>query len=131
MTERHLQDKARAALGDDTLLKKLLLEAAVKADANKSKIRGVWTNFQALVRMVQAWRRGQYKEVPWRSLLAAVAAILYFVNPFDLIPDFLLVGLVDDVVLMGWVLTSLRSDLNKFLLWERTVPVRAERVESG
>lgn len=129
MIDKKLTEKAKAALQDKNVLKGLLREAVVKADANKSKIAKVWASFKSLVRMIQAWARGQYREVPWKSLVAAVAGVLYFVNPFDLIPDFLVVGLLDDALVLGWVLSVVQADLNKFLLWEKTIPVRAEKVE--
>ena len=129
MIDRKLTETARAALQDKTVLKGLLREAVVKADANKSKIAKVWASFKSLVRMIQAWARGQYREVPWKSLIAAVGGVIYFVNPFDLIPDFLVVGLLDDALVLGWVLSMVQTDLNKFLLWEKTIPIRAEKVE--
>jgi uncharacterized membrane protein YkvA (DUF1232 family) len=129
MIDKKLTEQARAALQDKTVLKGLLREAVVKADANKSKIAKVWASFKSLVRMIQAWARGQYREVPWKSLIAAVAGVIYFVNPFDLIPDFVIIGLLDDALVLGWVLSVVQSDLNEFLLWEKTVPARAEKEE--
>ncbi|HSA59106.1 MAG TPA: DUF1232 domain-containing protein [bacterium] len=129
MINELLKSKAQAALKDKKVLNSLLYEATVKADANKGRIRSLWSNLKALARMVRAWAGGQYSDVPWRSLVAALAALIYFVNPFDLIPDFLIVGLADDALFVGWVLASIQTDLSKFLLWEKTIPVRAERVE--
>lgn len=121
--------KARAALEDKELLAGLLKEAAVKADQNKSKIKKVWMHLKAMVRMVKAWTKGDYRRVPMRTLLSAVAAILYFLNPFDLIPDFLPAGFIDDALFIGWVLAAVQTDIEHFLTWERTVPVVAEKVE--
>jgi len=43
--------------------------------------------------------------------------------PFDLIPDFILtLGFVDDVALIGWIISSVKSDIDSFLLWEKTHP---------
>lgn len=129
MIDKNLKARAEAALKDKKLLNSLLCEVTVKADENKGKIKKVWLQLKALVRMLRAWAGGAYREVPWRTLVAALAAVIYFVNPFDLIPDFLIVGLADDALFIGWVLASIQNDLNRFLQWEKTVPVRAERVE--
>ncbi len=126
MIDSRLKDRAQAALKDKTLLNSLLHEATVKADANKGKIRSIWSHLKALARMLRAWAGGQYREVPWRSLVAALAGLIYFVNPFDLVPDFLIVGLADDALFVGWVLASVQTDLSKFLLWEKTIVIPPE-----
>jgi uncharacterized membrane protein YkvA (DUF1232 family) len=41
-------------------------------------------------RLVSAYARGRYMAISFRALLAVVAALLYFVNPLDLVPDALL-----------------------------------------
>lgn len=79
-----------------------------------------------LGRLVKAYASGQYRAIPWKSLLSIVAVLLYFVNPIDLIPDFLpLIGLADDVALTLWLFRSLGKDLAAFEAWEKTraVPV--------
>lgn len=129
MDER-FRKKAHETLKDPEALRRVLREASVKADRNRHKLRGVWSNLKALLRMVQAWVRRDYREAPWRSLVAAMAAILYFLNPFDLIPDFIaLGGYIDDAVFIGWVVTAVRRDLEKFRLWEKTIP--AQVIDGG
>jgi len=74
---------------------------------------------RVLIRLVQRTVRGQYR-LPWRSLVYAMSAILYFLSPLDLIPDFLLgIGYVDDVAVVFGVLNALRDDLARFVAWEQ------------
>ena len=52
--------------------------------------------------------------IPWRSGIAIVGTLLYFVMPLDLIPDmFWPVGILDDTALaalaLRWVLKDYRS----------------------
>jgi uncharacterized membrane protein YkvA (DUF1232 family) len=69
--------------------------------------------------MVKAQAKGLYK-VPWRSLVLAVAGILYFLNPIDLIPDFIIgTGLLDDASVMLFVLRSLQKDITAYEAWEK------------
>ena len=54
--------------------------------------------------------------IPWRSMLAVVGVVLYFIMPFDLIPDvFWVVGFLDDATLaalaLRWVLKDYRNYL--------------------
>jgi uncharacterized membrane protein YkvA (DUF1232 family) len=59
--------------------------------------------------------------VPWETIVWAIAAIIYFVSPIDLIPDFIpVVGYLDDVVVIGWVAASISTDIENFREWEES-----------
>jgi uncharacterized membrane protein YkvA (DUF1232 family) len=76
--------------------------------------------FQALVRLVRAYINKEYRVIPWQSVVLAVAALIYFVNPLDAIPDFIpLIGLLDDTAIFTAVLASINHDLTKFMEWEK------------
>jgi uncharacterized membrane protein YkvA (DUF1232 family) len=46
-------------------------------------------------------------------------AIIYFVNPFDLIPDFIpVIGYLDDVAVIALAVASIHNDLDDFRAWE-------------
>jgi uncharacterized membrane protein YkvA (DUF1232 family) len=78
------------------------------------------TSVQLLIRMVRAYASGEYRSLPWKSLLSIVAVLIYFVSPIDLIPDFLpFVGITDDVALVVWLVKSLGDDVRKFGEWEK------------
>jgi uncharacterized membrane protein YkvA (DUF1232 family) len=50
-----------------------------------------------------------------------VASIIYFVNPFDLLPDLIpLAGLTDDFAVLVWVYNTLNVEIDKFLAWEQS-----------
>jgi uncharacterized membrane protein YkvA (DUF1232 family) len=83
-----------------------------------------------LVRMVRAFKRGEYKTVPWQSMMLIIASLIYFVSPFDFIPDLLpIVGLTDDIALILWVVKSLQEDIIKFRTWELNSATQAVEVE--
>jgi uncharacterized membrane protein YkvA (DUF1232 family) len=86
----------------------------VNAAAGKEKL-------YVLGRFVRAYAMGEYREVPWRTILWIVAAILYFINPLDLIPDLIPVtGLTDDFAVLLWVYNSVSNEIEKFLIWEQS-----------
>lgn len=62
-------------------------------------------------------RTGRTKRFPWRTLLAFVFALLYFVSPIDAIPDPLIpvVGWIDDAAVFGFVRWVLGRDLRRYL----------------
>jgi uncharacterized membrane protein YkvA (DUF1232 family) len=72
-----------------------------------------------LFEMIKDYRNGLYKEIPWYSIAMAVAAILYFINPIDIIPDFIVVvGLVDDALVVGFVMKAIQEDLKKYCIFK-------------
>ena len=73
-----------------------------------------------LARFLRAWRSKRYRVTPWLSIGGLVFAVIYVINPFDLIPDYLpFVGVIDDALVLGLLYKAVRRDLNKFLEWER------------
>jgi len=76
-------------------------------------------NIKVFIRMIKAYTKGVYREVSVKSILALVAAIVYFVMPIDLIPDIIPVtGLVDDFAVVMWVYNQLEKEINAFREWE-------------
>lgn len=57
-------------------------------------------------------RKGSYPQLPWLTLASLAAALLYFLNPFDVIPDFVFgIGLMDDATVATMVFQAYRKDL--------------------
>lgn len=76
--------------------------------------------FFVLGRMTRAYAQGYYRNVPWKTMLLIVGAILYFIDPIDLIPDFIPVtGLTDDLGILLWVINRVSDEIDKFILWEQ------------
>jgi len=72
-------------------------------------------------RLAKAYATGKYRDVPWKSMLILLAAVLYFINPLDLIPDLIPVaGLTDDFAILLWVYNSIEEEIDKFLAWEES-----------
>ena len=63
---------------------------------------------------------GEYREVPWFTVAAITAALLYVLNPVDLIPDFIpIIGQVDDALVVSICLYLVEEDLEKYREWKR------------
>lgn len=72
----------------------------------------------ALPRMITSTARGEYDGGLRLALMAAATA--YVVSPLDVIPDFILVlGLVDDAVMITWLAGTVLSETERFLEWEK------------
>jgi uncharacterized membrane protein YkvA (DUF1232 family) len=82
--------------------------------------------FLVLGRMIKAYAMGQYREIPWKTLLLITAGVVYFVNPIDLIPDWIpIAGLTDDFGILMWIYSSLRKDIDLFVAWEEAQKSKA------
>lgn len=117
-------DKARkkteTLLKDDRQLKSLIKKASSKAKSKKNELKEVWRDLQTLIRLIKAWRKKEYQDIPWKTILYASAAVVYFVSPLDLIPDFIpLAGFIDDISVITFVINALKNDLTKFKEWEK------------
>jgi uncharacterized membrane protein YkvA (DUF1232 family) len=89
----------------------------------KTRPRGwtdeVWTYLKAMLRLLRAYWKGTFRDVPKGALLSIIAAVVYFVMPIDVIPDFLLgLGFVDDAAVVVFVLRNVKDVLDRFLAWE-------------
>lgn len=90
----------------------------------------------ALAQMARAMRlfvpmcgdvlKGRYRPVPWSAIGWMALAVIYLISPLDLVPDvLLLVGVVDDVVIVGWLLTRVDAALADYRRWKGLdMPVR-------
>lgn len=100
----------------------LRLTASVfdKARKHQNELKGVWADLQAMLRLVRAWARRDYRKVPWRTIAVAVGALLYVLDPLDAIPDWLPgIGFIDDAGMVALMVGTIRSDLAKFVDWEK------------
>jgi len=83
----------------------------------------------SLLDMVKDYAGGTYRDVPRSTVLAAAFALLYILNPFDLMPDFLPgVGYLDDMSIAALVLGSVRRDIDNYRRWRRSREAIARRL---
>jgi uncharacterized membrane protein YkvA (DUF1232 family) len=88
---------------------------------NPAKYKGFIGNIRALFSMLKDYWRGEYTDVPWFVIAAVIFALLYFINPADLIPDVIpIAGYVDDATVVGIVIASIRSHLDNYKDWKKS-----------
>jgi uncharacterized membrane protein YkvA (DUF1232 family) len=116
--------RAGGMLGKRQRLLLLLSKLGMKlktVEWNQVQQDGVREKFYAVARLFKAYVQGRYTDIPWKSLLLITASIIYFVNPFDLIPDVLFgIGFTDDFAILLMVYNSVQQELEKFMTWERS-----------
>lgn len=76
-------------------------------------------DLKLLFAIVKDYVNGSYREIPWYSIAAIVAALLYVLTPIDLIPDVIpVIGLVDDAFVVAACLSMIENDLHKYKEWK-------------
>jgi uncharacterized membrane protein YkvA (DUF1232 family) len=121
---------AEGYIKQPTRIKKLLTDAYQKA-SEKNEVgtlaHEAWETLQTMFRLIKASISGEYTGVPGTTVAAAVAVLIYFLSPIDLIPDFIpVLGLLDDVALVAWFSTTLKHEMDRFHEWELTRPTVAK-----
>ena len=78
-----------------------------------------------MLSMIRAYAKKQYTDVSLTTVLLGIAALIYVVNPFDIIPDYLVgVGFIDDAAALGVVLQAIHMDLDKYKRWQEEKNIR-------
>lgn len=114
---------AAATIARPSRLLALLPKLAMKMKStnwNNVNAATACDRFFVLGRLIKAYALGQYRDVPWKTILLIVAAVIYFMNPLDLVPDIVpLTGLADDFAVLVWVYNSVSNEIEKFIAWEK------------
>ena len=85
------------------------------------RFKRVLADLKTMLHLVQAWASGAYSGVSNVNLVLIVGAVVYFLMPTDLVPDFIAgLGLVDDAAVIAWVVAAVRDELEKFNTWRPT-----------
>ena len=96
-------------------------EAMEKASKHKNQLEKVWEYLQLFFSIVKDYINGSYKEIPLTTIVSIVASLLYLISPIDFIPDFIPgIGFIDDVFVIGLVISSATSDLDKYKEWKES-----------
>ena len=97
-----------------------------KGDEIEEKFRGngslgrFISDLKLMFSVIQDYISGKYRKVPWWSIAAIVAALLYVLNPIDLIPDFIPgFGYIDDALVVAACLAMVEQDLQNYKDWKK------------
>jgi len=82
-------------------------------------ISKLFEDLKLLFEVVGAWMKGTYKEIPYTTIVAIFGALLYFISPIDVIPDFIpVIGYIDDALVIGLTIKAISHDLEKYKEWK-------------
>lgn len=106
------EDVHRVAADEEGFRKKL-------RRSPESFIERVGGKLELLISAIRDYAAGNYRDVPWLTIALAAFAIIYFINPADIIPDILpLSGLIDDAGVIAAAYAAIVRDLNRYERWK-------------
>lgn len=105
----------QAAL-NDLLRRQQTIENKVK---NSGKLKRFSGDIKLMFAMIRDYWKGNYRNVPWKSVAAIAGALLYVLNPLDVIPDLIFgFGFLDDAGVVALCLRLVESDLIRYAAWK-------------
>ncbi|GAB6260369.1 YkvA family protein [Photobacterium sp. R1] len=95
-------------------------EQDIEAKVQKNgSLRQYFNVVKSMYRLVKAYWRGEYREIPWFTIAAIVTALLYVFNPLDVLPDVIpFLGFTDDALILAVCLKLVQQDLDDFEAWQ-------------
>ena len=108
---KSLMDSIKVILGkEDKLKDQLEKEKGLESYAK---------DLLLLMSLVKDYYQGNYRNIPYKTISAAVVGLLYVINPIDIIPDFIpFIGHIDDVLVLKFCLKLMKKDLAKYKTWK-------------
>jgi uncharacterized membrane protein YkvA (DUF1232 family) len=74
---------------------------------------------KVILSMVKDYWSGAYREVPYWAISAGALALLYVLNPADVIPDIILgIGYLDDATVVAFCLKLIERELVRYQEWQ-------------
>ena len=100
-------------------LKSRLMANIPKKFFGYSLLTRLLEDFKLLVLLIRDYWRGAYRSVSVWSIVVFSFAIIYIIDPIDIIPDFNLgLGQIDDAAVLVLCLNFLEKDLYKYKEWK-------------
>ena len=123
------EKRAKRALteGAESVTEADIQEVITRADDIQSMFSGhsplgrFMNDMKIMISMIKDFWSKSYMEVPWWTISAVVTALLYALNPFDIVPDFIpFVGLLDDAAVISACLFLAEKDIKKYRNWKES-----------
>ena len=101
---------------DTTISKEKQIDQKI---ANSGVLEKYASLAKLMLKMLKDYKNGLYREVPWFTIGSIIFSLLYVLNPFDLVPDFIPgLGYIDDLSVLTFALRFIEIDLHSYLDWK-------------
>lgn len=107
--------KAQSYIGKTSKI--LNLVGYVQPYLHKDGLKEAKEDIKLLMDYITDVAKGNYKNYNSERLLIVIAALLYVIDPIDMIPDFIVGGFLDDATVIGWAITKVAQELEDYKLY--------------
>jgi uncharacterized membrane protein YkvA (DUF1232 family) len=115
---RKKEIKAKQMLAEPRVIENILPKIDNKIKRSVKLLNDIIDDIKLLFSLVKDVIKQKYPDLPFGSLLAVLGALLYFLTPIDVLPDFLpLIGFTDDIAVILFVIRQVAYDLDKYKAW--------------
>lgn len=114
---KNLESKANAIYFDNEKLKDLIEKVKYKIE-NNPELKRIIDDIRLFINLVIDWLKGDYKKVSQTTIVMIIISFIYLLNPFDLIPDFLATGLIDDIAVITYIVKKIQEELKAYKKWK-------------
>lgn len=115
-----IRGKARAKLRElGTRYLSLLFaryrSASESMGAVPERMHRVAKQTRLMLEALDDFKAGAYREIPWSSVVVMAGALLYTLNPADVVPDIVpFLGTLDDITLVAVAVRLVQKDLRRY-----------------
>lgn len=110
--KKHWMEKAKSYLGNSA--KMLALVGCLKPYLHKNGLQSAKEDIKLLMAYVADVATGRYRGYHTSRLLIIIAALLYVIDPADIIPDCFIMGFIDDATVIGWAISKVSGELQDY-----------------
>ena len=100
-------EKAKTTVGENEKIKNLVKEVTIKLkkiSTDEGQLKNFIEQIKLLIRMLKNHFSGKYEAFSTRTIVFFVFALIYFLTPVDLIPDFIpVLGYSDDISILIYI----------------------------
>ena len=116
------KEKAASFLEDGGKMDQLLEQIEAKLETVPKA--GIYlAEVPRMIALLKDYIQKDYTDAPKKSLIFIVAALLYLINPNDIIPDkYIGVGLLDDAAVVAACIALTKKDLDAYDAWKDAKP---------
>jgi uncharacterized membrane protein YkvA (DUF1232 family) len=88
---------------------------------NEVDTSAIKEKFLVMGRIIRSSVSGKYPHLPWKPFVLIIAAVIYFINPLDLLPDWIpILGFTDDFGIVMTIYGAFTLEIEQYLIWEKT-----------
>ena len=109
-------EKAKSFYEDNEKLGDLIDEVAEKIKTSKI-FETVGSDLKLTIDMIIDWKNGDYKDISQESITIIIVGFLYILSPINLVPKFIPLKYLDDVLVMAYVIKKVRAELELYKKW--------------